>query len=247
MSGAATDPRFVGGGRPRQRLRLSWSDPRMRSIVWQVVIIAIVVAIIWYLVGNTNRNLAARHIVTGFAFLFRTAGFPIGESLLPYNPAINTYGYALIVGVLNTLRIAVVGIVLATILGTFIGILRLSTNWLLARLAALYVELLRDIPVLLQLLFWYELLEHLPAPRQAFHPLGGIYLSNRGIKLPFIAWQPGDWWVVFALAVGIAASAAYAHAARRRQEETGTRMPAWPMVLLLVIGLPVATWAALRL
>ena len=170
MSGAATDPRFMGDGPPRQRLRLSWSDPRLRAIVWQVVVVGIVVAILWYLIGNTNRNLAARHIVTGFAFLFRTAGFPIGESVLPYDPAINTYGYALAVGVLNTLRVAVVGVVLATILGTFIGILRLSSNWLLARLAALYVELLRDIPVLLQLLFWYELLGHLPAPRRAFHP-----------------------------------------------------------------------------
>jgi general L-amino acid transport system permease protein len=247
MSGIATDPRFAGGGPPAKKLRLSWSDPRLRAIVWQVVIIGIVVAILWYLIGNTNRNLAARHIVTGFAFLWRTAGFPIGESPVAYNPAVNTYGYALMVGVLNTLRIAVVGVVLATILGTIIGILRLSPNWLLSRLAALYVELLRDIPVLLQLFFWYELLGHLPGPKQAFHPLGGVYLSNRGIKLPFIAWHPGDWWVVFAFVVGIAASAAFAQAMRRRQEATGLRTPTWPVALLLIIGLPVVTWAALRL
>ena len=114
------------------------------------------VAIAWYLIGNTNRNLAARHIATGFAFLNRVAGIPIGESLIPYNPAVDTYGRALIIGILNTLQIAVIGIVLATILGTLIGIGRLSTNFLLAKLTAFYVETLRDIPVLLQLFFWYS-------------------------------------------------------------------------------------------
>jgi general L-amino acid transport system permease protein len=247
MSGAATDPRYTGAAPPRHPLRLSWSDPRLRSLVWQVVIIGIVVGIIWYLVGNTSRNLAARHIVTGFGFLFRAAGFPIGESLLPYNPAVNTYGYALIIGVLNTLRVAVVGVVLATIWGTILGILRLSPNWLLSRLAALYVELLRDIPVLLQLLFWYELLEHLPAPRQAFNPVAGVFLSNRGIKVPSMDWQPGEWWVLLALVVGIGASFAWARAAQRRQEATGERTRVWPLALLFIIGLPVVTWVALRL
>jgi general L-amino acid transport system permease protein len=247
MSGAALDPRFAGEGPPRQRLRLSWSDPRLRSIVWQVLIIGVVVAILWYLIGNTNRNLAARHIVTGFAFLWRTAAFPIGESPLPYDPAVNTYGYALVIGALNTLRIAVVGVVLTTILGTIIGIMRLSSNWLLSRIAAFYVEFLRDIPVLLQLLFWYTVLNHLPAPRQAFHPVTGFFLSNRGIKIPTVEWQPGEVWVLLALVVGIGVSAAAGRVAQRRQEATGTRTPVWPIALLLIIGLPVVTWVALRL
>ena len=112
---------------------LSWSDPVFRALVWQVVIVGLVVLIVAYLVNNTNRNLAARHIATGFAFLGRVAGIPIGESLLPYDPSVNTFGRALIIGILNTLKVSVVGIVLATILGTLIGIGRLSGNWLLAR------------------------------------------------------------------------------------------------------------------
>ena len=153
MSGATADPRLIGArAAPRKALRLSWSDPVFRAIVWQVVIVGFVVLLAWYLIGNTNRNLAARHIATGFGFLGRVAGIPIGESPIPYNPAVDTYGTALIIGILNTLQVAVVGIVLATILGTLIGIGRLSNNFLLARLTALYVETLRDIPLLLQLL-----------------------------------------------------------------------------------------------
>ncbi len=110
--------------------------------------------IAWYLIGNTNRNLAARHIATGFAFLGRVAGIPIAESLIPYNPSVDTFGRALIIGILNTLQVAVIGIILATILGTLIGIGRLSHNFLLAKLTGIYVETLRDIPLLLQLFFW---------------------------------------------------------------------------------------------
>ena len=112
------------------------------------------------------------------------AGIPIGESPIPYNPAVDTYGTALIIGILNTLRLAAVGIVLATILGTLIGIGRLSGNWLLAKLTAFYVETLRDIPLLLQLLFWYSVLQTLPAPRQAWHIGSAVFLSNRGARLP---------------------------------------------------------------
>ena len=152
---------------PKRALRLSWSDPRFRAIVWQVVILGGCRPIVWYLISNTSQNLAARRIATGFGFLNRTAGIPIGEALIDYNPAENTYGRALLIGVLNTLKVAVIGIVLATILGTLIGIGRLSKNWLMARLTAFYVETIRDLPLLLQLLFWYTILQGLPAPRNA--------------------------------------------------------------------------------
>jgi general L-amino acid transport system permease protein len=132
-----------------------------------------------YLVSNTNRNLAARHIATGFAFLGRVAGIPIGESLISYNPAIDTFGRALVIGILNTIKVAVIGVVLATILGTLVGVGRLSSNWLLSKITAFYVETLRDVPLLLQLLFWYALLEGLPAPRQALHIGRFIFLCNR--------------------------------------------------------------------
>ena len=122
MSASVVDPRIAGArSAPKRRIRLSWSDPRFRAIVWQVVIIGIVVAIGWYLVNNTNRNLTARRIATGFGFLDRVAGIPIGESLISYNPAEDTYGRALWIGVLNTLKVAGIGVVLATVLGTVVA------------------------------------------------------------------------------------------------------------------------------
>ena len=229
---------------PKRRLRLSWSDPRLRNIVWQVVVVGFVLGVLAALVGNTNRNLAARHIATGFGFLGRTAGIPIGEALIPYDPAVNTYFHALLEGVLNTLKVSVVGIVLATIIGTLVGIGRLSRNWLVAKLAAVYVEVLRDIPPLLQLLFWYVLLQGLPAPRQAVH-VAGAFLSNRGIKVPWLHGDPAFGWAALALLAGVAASALWARAARRRQDATGQRGRVWPVTAALVVGLPVLVWAAL--
>src|SRR5271165_6873466 len=204
MSQATADPRLIAArAAPKRRMHLSWTDPIFRSIVWQVLIIGIVIAIGWYFVRNTNQNLAARHIATGFGFLGRVAGIPIGESLLPYNPAVNTYARALLIGVLNTLQVAVIGVVLATILGTLIGIGRLSKNWLLSKLTAFYVETLRDIPLLLQLLFWYTVLQGLPGPKQAFH-IGGIaFLSNRGMRLPELDWQPAHTAALLAFIVGL--------------------------------------------
>jgi general L-amino acid transport system permease protein len=246
MSDATADPRMVGArAAPKRRMRFSWSDPTFRSIIWQVVIVGIVVAIAWYLVSNTNRNLAARHIATGFAFLARTAGIPIGESLIPYNPAESTYGRALIIGVLNTLKVAVVGVVLATILGTLIGIGRLSRNWLMARLTGFYVETIRDIPLLLQLLFWYTILQGLPAPRQSLHIGSAVFLSNRGMKLPALVWQPADTWVLIAFLVGLAGTVIWNRHARAKQDETGVRPRIWPVALGLLIILPLAVWAVL--
>jgi general L-amino acid transport system permease protein len=246
MSDATADPRMVGArAAPKSRMRLSWSDPTFRSIVWQVIIVSIVVAIGWYLVSNTNRNLAARHIATGFAFLGRTAGIPIGESLIPYNPAENTYGRALIIGVLNTLKVAVVGVVLATILGTLIGIGRLSKNWLMARLTGFYVETIRDIPLLLQLLFWYTILQGLPAPRQSMHIGSAVFLSNRGMKLPLLVWQSADTWALIAFLVGLAGTVIWNRHARGKQDETGIRPPLWPVALGLLVLFPLAIWALL--
>jgi general L-amino acid transport system permease protein len=246
MSQATADPRLIAArAAPKRRMRLSWTDPVFRSVVWQIIIVGIVVAIGWYFVRNTSENLAARHIATGFGFLGRVAGIPIGESLLPYNPAVNTYGQALIIGVLNTLQVAVIGVVLATILGTAIGIGRLSKNWLLAKLTAFYVETLRDIPLLLQLLFWYTILQGLPGPKQSWH-LGKIaFLSNRGMKLPEIDWQPAHTWALLAFIAGIAGTILWNRRARERQEATGIRPAVWPVALLLLIGLPVVVWAVL--
>jgi general L-amino acid transport system permease protein len=226
-------------------MRLSWSDPVFRAIVWQVVIVGIIVLIGWYLVGNTNRNLAARHIATGFAFLGRVAGIPIAGALIPYNPSVDTFGRALLIGILNTLQVAVIGIILATILGTLIGIGRLSNNFLLAKLTGFYVETLRDIPLLLQLFFWYSILQTLPAPRQAFHIGSLFYLSNRGAMLAELDWQPAHSWALAALVVGVILTVFWDRHAKTRQAATGQRPAVWPVGLALIIGLPVVVWAVL--
>jgi general L-amino acid transport system permease protein len=230
---------------PKKALHISWSDPRFRAIFWQVIIVGIVALIVWYLVGNTNRNLAARHIATGFAFLGRIAGIPIGESLIPYNPAVDTFGRALIIGILNTLKVAVIGVVLATILGTLVGIGRLSSNWLLSKITGFYVETLRDIPLLLQLLFWYALLEGLPAPRQALHIGSVIFLCNRGIRLPELIWESADSWALLAFLAGAAGTWMWNRDASHRQAATGRRPAVWPVALALLVGLPLAVWGVL--
>jgi len=246
MSEATADPRLTAPKTPpRRRVRLSWSDPVLRSIVWQILIVGLVVAVFWYLVSNTNRNLAARRIATGFDFLFQAASIPIGESLIPYTPSVDTYGYALLVGILNTLKVAVVGVVLATILGTLIGVGRLSRNWLVAKLAAVYVEGLRDIPLLLQLLFWYALLQGLPAPRQSLRIGDVVFLSNRGIRLPELVWGPAFTWAAVALLIGVVLTYAWSRRERRRQEATGEQPRIWPVALVLVVAVPVIVWAAL--
>ena len=260
MSGAAADPRLVPTRMaPRKALQFSWSDPRFRNIVWQVVILGTLAAIIWYLVHNTAQNLAARHIATGFSFLGQTASMPIGEHLIPYESSVNTWGRALVVGVLNTFKVAIVGVILATVWGTLVGVARLSKNWLIAKLAATYVEVLRDIPVLLQLFFWYGLIQALPLPRAAFappadgspvplsglHPLPGIFLSNRGLQVPVLEWEPAHWAALAALALGIAGTYAWSRAAQRRQEATGVRPKVWPVALGFLIALPLAVWAVM--
>ncbi len=259
MSGTTADPRLVATRTaPRKALAFSWSDPRFRNIVWQVVILGTLAAIVWYLVHNTQQNLEARHIATGFAFLGQTASMPIGEHLIPYQSSVSTWGRALLVGVLNTFKVAIVGVVLATIWGTLVGVARLSKNWLIAKLAAAYVETLRDIPVLLQLFFWYGLLQTLPLPKVAFappadgspvplsvlHPLPGVFLSNRGLQVPLLEWETAHWAALAALAVGIAGTWAWSRAVRRRQEATGVRPKLWPVALGLLVGLPLAAWAA---
>jgi general L-amino acid transport system permease protein len=183
---------YVEGPRPR-RGPAPWRwlrHERTRALLYQVAALAAVVALGWFLVATTLDNLAARHIATGFGYLDEQAAFAIGEAPIAYEPR-DSYARALLVGLLNTLRVAVSGIVLATLLGVVIGIARLSSNWLVAKLAAVYVEALRNVPLLLQLFLWYGLLIHLPPPRLALEPLPHVFLSNRGVVLPWITWQGG--------------------------------------------------------
>jgi general L-amino acid transport system permease protein len=228
----------------RKRPTFALRDLNIAGIVWQVVVIAIAVGVVAWLWSNTVHNLSARRISTGFAFLGREAGMPIADTLLPYNPR-DTYLWAFVVGVVNTLRVAVIGIVLATILGTLVGIARLSANWLLSRLAAVYVEMLRDIPLLLQLLFWYVLMQGLPPARGAFHPLAGVFLSNRGLMLPWTPIGAPQLWVLGAALIGLVVFYVVRNALIARQMVDGRPRRAWPWGLLLIVVFPALVSLAL--
>ena len=238
--------------RPRRRLRLSLQDERIKGWIWQIVVVGIAVAVVAWLWSNAIHNLSVRRIATGFAFLGREAGMPITDTWLPYSPR-DTYLRAFIVGLVNTLRVAVIGIVLATVLGTAIGIARLSSNWLLSRLAAVYVETLRDIPLLLQLLFWYVLMQGLPGARAAWTPIDGVFLSNRGLMLPWIQIGAAQLWVLAALATGLVALFVVRRRLVLRQMQDGRSRRVWPFALLLVVVLPAlvswslgATWSVTK-
>ncbi|HUD52541.1 ABC transporter permease subunit, partial [Parvibaculum sp.] len=134
--------------------RWSWSNPRTRALVWQAAVLALTIGVLWYFAATAHANLARQHIATGFGFLSNTAGFGVVQTLIPYSEE-SSYGRAFLVGLCNTLLVAALGTVLAVLLGFVVGVARLSTNWLVAKLAAAYVETLRNVPLLLQLFFWY--------------------------------------------------------------------------------------------
>jgi general L-amino acid transport system permease protein len=165
--------------------------------------------------------------------------------MIPYTSGASTYLRALTEGVLNTLKVAIVGVILSTILGTIIGVGRLSPNWLLAKITAVYVEVIRDIPVLLQLLFWYVLLQGLPAPRASIHLGSAVFLSNRGIKIPLLVWEDAHTWALVAFAVAIVLTFLWRRRVHRQRDLTGTAPKVWPVALALLIGLPVIVWAVL--
>jgi len=226
-------------------MTLSLNDPKFRSLITQVAVVGGVFAVGWYLVANTFRNLELRGIATGFGFLWREAGLPIAETPIAFTQTDN-YGRALLIGVLNTLKVATIGIVFATVLGTAIGIGRLSKNWLIARLSAAYVELLRDLPLLLQLLLWYSLLKLLPAPRNALQPFTGVFLSNRGLVLPALPWDSRHSVVLATVLLGASLLIPYMRWARRAQARDGVPRSTWPVALLLIAVVPGLTWWGIR-
>jgi general L-amino acid transport system permease protein len=167
---------------------------RLRIVLLQALVIGAVVALAAYLVHNTLDNLARQGIATGFAYLGRQASFEIAERLIDYSPA-DSYGRALLVGFFNTLEIAILGSVLATVLGMVIGMARLARNWLVRNLAAAYVEVVRNVPLLLQLFLWWDVLRvSAPAPREAWQIFSGVFVSNRGLVFPVPSWAGGFHW-----------------------------------------------------
>jgi general L-amino acid transport system permease protein len=220
------------------------NDPRFRALVYQLVLLALVLWLGYQFALNAKANLQAQQITGGFGFLANSAGFNVNQSLIPYNES-DTYGRVFFVGLLNTLLVAGIGVVLATLLGFLIGIARLSPNWLLARLAGGYVELVRNLPLLFQILFWYlAVLGTLPGPRQSISLWGEIFLNNRGLIVPAPVAGKGAGYVAGAFILGVLAIIALRHWARRRQARTGRRFPLLPGGFVLVIGLPLMVMLA---
>ncbi|WP_293661206.1 ABC transporter permease subunit [Rhodoferax sp. OV413] len=216
----------------------SWRSQAVRGLLFQAVAVALVLAVVLYLTHNTATNMKLRGIQSGFDFLSSPAGFDIGESLFAFDSA-ESYWRAYLVGFVNTLRVAVVGIVLTTILGTLIGVGRFSRNALIRGLCMAYVEFFRNIPVLLQLLMWYLLFtELLPASNEPL-VMGPLFLSKGGLNFPIPVWADGHIWAAWGLLGGLLAALAYRSHARAFFEKTGkskSRIGA-PLALLLVGGL----------
>jgi general L-amino acid transport system permease protein len=231
-------------GRPARAKVPPWNDPVVRGWVFQIVVVGLVALLAWFLVSNTMDNLARQKIASGYDYLSHEAGFEIGDSMIPYSPA-NTYARAILVGLLNTLKVSVLGIIFCTILGTLIGIGRLSPNWLLAKICEGYVETFRNVPLLLWLFLFYKIIsEAFPGPRQAINVLGAVFLSNRGLYFPVPLPSPVHPWMALGLLVGIVATFVVKRWARRRQEATGQSFPTIWAGIALVIGVPLVVWLA---
>ena len=222
-----------------------YNDPKIRSIVYQIALCIIVAVLVYGAASNAVENLQRARIASGFGFWDNTAGFDISQTLIPYSN-VSTYGRAFWVGLLNTLLVAGLGIIFATILGFVIGIARLSKNWLVNRAASAYVEIIRNLPLLLQLLFWYNaVLKALPDLRDSVKIPGGIFLNNRGLFIPAPLTQPGFGFVEITFVLGIIASIAFYVWARKRQEKTGQQAPVFLTSLGLIIGLPLLVFLIL--
>jgi general L-amino acid transport system permease protein len=210
----------------------------VRSIIFQVVVLVVLALFAAWIIDNTATNLKHRGVASGFDFLWNISGFPISQTLVDYQLT-STYGRVLVVGILNTLLVSVIGIVLATFLGFAIGIMRLSQNWLIARIATVYVETLRNIPLLVQCFFWYfGMITPLPGPRQSLSIADLIFLNARGVYFPGIVAQPGFFVIPAALLIGCVGAFLVARWARRRQLATGQQFPVARTAIALIVGLP---------
>jgi general L-amino acid transport system permease protein len=225
-------------GRPARHSGSFVTDPRFRAIAVQAIAAIALIAMFWLLIDNARQNLAAQKIASGFGFFSQTAGFGISQTLIHYAEG-STYARAFLVGLLNTLLVSALGIVFATIIGFLVGIARLSSNLLLSRLGGAYVETLRNLPLLFQILFWYlAVLGTLPSPRESRPILGAIYFTSRGILFPRLEFDAGSGAVGIALIAGFAIALGFYLRARRLQRE-GVLVPWRRYALLAILGLPV--------
>ncbi len=217
-------------------------DPRWRSVAYQTLLCIVILALVYSAIDNAAQNLQKARIASGFDFWNHTAGFDISQTLIEYSTA-STYGRAFWVGLLNTLLVAALGIVFATIIGFFIGIARLSRNVLVSKLAGGYVEIVRNLPLLLQLLFWYNaVLKALPELASSLALPGGIYLNNRGLFMPRPIAGEGLSLVPIMFFVGLIGAIVFRYWAKRRQAQTGRQAPVATVAILLILGLPLAAF-----
>ncbi|MCS0403662.1 amino acid ABC transporter permease [Vibrio diabolicus] len=213
-------------------------NPAFRSAIFQIIAIAALVFFFYTIINNALNNLDARGIATGFGFLNQEAGFGIGLTLIEYDETYS-YGRTFIIGLLNTALVSVLGIILATVIGFTMGVARLSSNWLVSRLAAVYIETFRNIPLLLQIFFWYfAVLQALPSPRQSLSLGEAIFLNVRGLYFPAPEMEPGSGFVIAALIFGVIASLLINVWANNKQRLTGQQTPMGRIALGLVVGLP---------
>jgi len=215
----------------------SWRSKAFRGVLYQVVVLALIVAAAAYLFSNTLENMRVRGIKSGFDFITQPAGFAIGESVVPFDSS-ESYGKAFLVGLSNTFRVAIAGIVLATLIGTAVGIGRLSRNLLVRSLSGAYVDLLRNVPLLLQLFIWYFVLtEMLPPIEDALNPLPGVFFSKNGLQFPHPEWVPGQWGTVAGFVVGLVGVWGWARWVRARHDATGqTPMFVLPALVIMVLA-----------
>ena len=228
---------------PPKKKNWSWRSQAFRGLIYQIIAIAAVGLGVWWLASNTMHNMQVRGIQSGFDFLKGPAGFDIGESLYEFDSS-QPYWQAFLVGLTNTLRVAIVGIVLTTILGTLLGVGRFSRNALVRGLCYAYVEFFRNVPVLLQLLMWYLMFtEVLPAAQEAW-TLGPLFLSKGGLSFPVPIWATGHLWALLGLVAGVAVAVVYRRWAYRQFEASGKlRSMVWiPLVIVLLMG--IAGWLA---
>src|SRR2546423_3662748 len=229
-------PQFVARLRRALGGRAGWS-----GFVLQILFVAALVWIGYEIVANARANLEAQRITSGFGFLNNTAGFDVSQSLVPYSGS-DTYTRVFLVGLLNTLLVSLIGICFAALIGFLVALGRLSPNWLLSRISGGYVELIRNLPPLFQILFWYlAVLSALPNPRQSISLFGSFFLSNRGLVVPKPIAHGGLEPFALAILVAIVASLLLQRYARRQLFESGRLVKIWPYVVGLLIGLPLVT------
>ncbi|HCG8585475.1 TPA: amino acid ABC transporter permease [Vibrio parahaemolyticus] len=217
-------------------------NPAFRSAIFQIIAIAALVFFFYTIINNALNNLDARGIATGFGFLNQEAGFGIGLTLIEYNETYS-YGRTFIVGLLNTALVSVLGIILATAIGFTMGVARLSTNWLVSRLAEVYIETFRNIPLLLQIFFWYfAVLQALPSARQSLSLGEAIFLNVRGLYFPAPVFNEGSGVVIAAFVIGLIATISISIWARNKQRLTGQQTPMGRIGLGLLVGLPLLVY-----